>query len=208
MNAAYSLTKRRRKASAQTSAQHMPVGADKMISMPWEDRGFTAASKNRNVKPSTNPTIPDSIRSLPVDRMRGLRQSSNALPAMPARKPKEPQDTAVIGVSQKAARRISGTVGDVVSGMRPSALRVAISIAEAAAARNAANAPAFKMKTVRGRFPVRAISIEMRTILLPVRHHRALLRSRRARNATRSNFHLAQEGTYEESEHARVVSII
>jgi hypothetical protein len=64
------------------------------------------------------------------------------------------------------------------------------------------------MKTVRGRFPVRAISIEMRTILLPVRHHRALLRSRRARNATRSNFHLAQEGTYEESEHARVVSII
>jgi len=85
-----------------------------MISEKLRDRGFTAPSKNRNMNPRTNPTIPDSIRSLLVDRIRSLRQSSNALPTMPARKPKDPQDTAVIGVSQKVALRISSTVGDVV----------------------------------------------------------------------------------------------
>jgi hypothetical protein len=76
-----------------------------------------------------------------VDRIRRLRRFNNALPAT---KPKDLQDTAVIGHNQKAVLPVSSTLGDIVPLMGFNELRVAITRAETKVARNAANAPAFK----------------------------------------------------------------
>lgn len=141
-------------------AQATPTGADRRICTPFRDVGFITLLKKGKRKTSKNPAIPDSSSNLVVDRIRCLRKFNSALPAIPATKPKDPQETAVIGQSQNADRMMSRIPGAVVSLMGFWALRVAINKAENTVVRNAANAPAFNTKATGERFSVRASSMD------------------------------------------------
>jgi hypothetical protein len=71
--------------------------------------------------------------------MCGTRRLNSALPANPASKPYKPQDTAVIGISNRIVLPISQMLGEVVPTSGFVALRTAIATADAIVARMAAN---------------------------------------------------------------------
>ncbi len=133
-----------RKLPAQIMAQSIPTGAER-IAQPAVYR-FKNRSKNGKPSPRMNPATADSIMSLLVERIRGLRFTKNAPPTRPARKPNDPKETAVIGRTSTVVLARSHGVGDRVCTIGRTALRAVNVAAEVTVARMADHKAIFKIR--------------------------------------------------------------